>query len=1205
MADATGNAGRVNAISVVMPAWNAAATIGEALTSLRAQTRGDWEAVVVDDGSTDETAGIVAAVAAADRRVRLLRQPSAGAAAARNRGLAATRHPWLLFLDADDWILPEHLERLGVVLDASPDADAAVCGWTLVRDGVAVETEFCRDSGDLFPTLARRPAFAIHACLVARAPVEAVGGFDVGCWVHQDWLLWQRIARAGARFAVIRDPLAAYRLRDGSLTGDQARVAVEAINVIALGHGADPAVRCPVEEHAAGRPRHELTDAQVTHMAWPAGIEIARGRDACSLFDGVADGTALGAAEHVGTILARAAATVASPSVLTAPDRWPAVSRRLDELLFVMAKATGDAALPRSARLDVERRLLEGVPPDRVLSLIGSAAVEIIEPLGDLPAPAGVERLRIVVTMEGEPLGVVERPVIAGRVRESVVADAIADAFAWTILGRFLAHNIYSQWTMRPAGDGWSAWRGDHQVCAELPDDPVARIGYVHDRVGWATFLEEIWHPPAAPSWWRRFVHRRRARGQGAEPRVVGVEVSAPLPEVPPDAWLVLLAGGAVVAVVAGGEPAASPGNLRTRLTDVAGFELCRVVVREALLGGPLSGPTLRERLARASRRRAGSHMFASGWARAAGPSSDLAPGADRALRIAGTTGMHAVLGRHAHGIPGSSASRAAVLPADAYDALRHLAGATDTPLFRHRRAGPDRQPSTAIAYAPDVVAVPASHLATRAEPQAELLTTAEDAATPYGRHYFEHLFASGADPWRYETPYERCKYEQTLSLIGDTRARRALEVGCAEGHFTVRLAAHAQDIIAADISAIALARVEARCSSAGIENVVTRRLDLARDALPDGCDLIVCSEVLYYMGDPQALAEVAGRLVAALAPNGALVTAHAHVLADAPHETGFDWGLKYGARTIGETLSAVPGLALEREIRTPLYRIQRFRRLTSRSPAPRPVIEELPNDALPTGPAAARVRWGGSAAPMPTEAPVTTPRLPILMYHRIALNGAPERARYTVLPDRFEEQLAYLRDVGYRSATPAEWRAAVMARRPLDGRRVMLTFDDAYEDFGTAAWPLLRRYGFQALLFVVTGRVGMTNSWDPDGRNEPLLDWEALRALADEGVHIGSHTVSHPRLTSCAAAQIVEELARSRATIAERLGLPPMDVAYPWGGGGEDAVVSHLAGACGYVAGFTCRHGAATLADALLALPRLEVPGTISLSSFVQLFNP
>ena len=86
-----------------MPAYDAETTLSEALESLLAQTYSAWEAIVVDDGSTDRTAEIAAMFAARDERLRVVRQPNAGESAARNAGAAIAKSDWLVFLDADDW----------------------------------------------------------------------------------------------------------------------------------------------------------------------------------------------------------------------------------------------------------------------------------------------------------------------------------------------------------------------------------------------------------------------------------------------------------------------------------------------------------------------------------------------------------------------------------------------------------------------------------------------------------------------------------------------------------------------------------------------------------------------------------------------------------------------------------------------------------------------------------------------------------------------------------------------------------------------------------------------------------------------------------------------------------------------------------------------------------------------------------------------
>jgi len=251
------------AVSVVIPARDAAATLGETIAALRAQVYPSWEAIVVDDGSTDATAGVAARAARADPRIRLIQRPGEGGSAARNAGLAAARGDWLLFLDADDRIAPEHLARLTAALAADPSLDAVHCGWARVApDGALSDTEYGPPERDLFPAFASHCALAtVGVCLVRRSPVEALGGFDVSFRNCSDWEFWLRLARAGARFGAVRERLAYYRLRPTSMSIGKRNVALlhtNALRVLDLAHGPDPRVPHPLPEHAGGAPRDRL-----------------------------------------------------------------------------------------------------------------------------------------------------------------------------------------------------------------------------------------------------------------------------------------------------------------------------------------------------------------------------------------------------------------------------------------------------------------------------------------------------------------------------------------------------------------------------------------------------------------------------------------------------------------------------------------------------------------------------------------------------------------------------------------------------------------------------------------------------------------------------------------------------------------------------------------------------------------------------------
>jgi peptidoglycan/xylan/chitin deacetylase (PgdA/CDA1 family) len=192
---------------------------------------------------------------------------------------------------------------------------------------------------------------------------------------------------------------------------------------------------------------------------------------------------------------------------------------------------------------------------------------------------------------------------------------------------------------------------------------------------------------------------------------------------------------------------------------------------------------------------------------------------------------------------------------------------------------------------------------------------------------------------------------------------------------------------------------------------------------------------------------------------------------------------------------------------------------------------------------------------------------------------------------------LSYLYKAGFYSVRLDDWRAAMEARRPLPGRAIHITFDDGYRDFGTA-WPLLRRYGFSATVLLVADRIGRYSDWDAACDEEiPLLDWDEIRRLQEQGVEFGSHSASHPFFTALSHEELVRECVRSRMVLERGLGAPVLALAYPYGD--ADPVVQHLAGACGYVYGLTCEPRPSDLHDSLLALPRLEVLGSDDMTRF------
>lgn len=240
------------AVSVVTPVWNAEATLAETVASLRAQTRGDWEMLLVDDGSTDGSRALAERLAAEEPRVRLLGWASRrGAAAARNAAIRAARGRFIAFLDADDLWRPEKLAvQIGYM-----EAAGAPFTFAAVRRIDAAG----RPLG-----VVRVPARVDHAgllrgnvipCQTAVYDRAHYGAAEMPPLARrQDYGLWLRLLARGGEAHGLPQVLADYRVRPGSLSANKLTAAA-----------------------ATWRVYREVAGLGRAHAAWRLGGNLARG----------------------------------------------------------------------------------------------------------------------------------------------------------------------------------------------------------------------------------------------------------------------------------------------------------------------------------------------------------------------------------------------------------------------------------------------------------------------------------------------------------------------------------------------------------------------------------------------------------------------------------------------------------------------------------------------------------------------------------------------------------------------------------------------------------------------------------------------------------------------------------------------------------------------------------------------------------------
>lgn len=219
-----------------------------------------------------------------------------------------------------------------------------------------------------------------------------------------------------------------------------------------------------------------------------------------------------------------------------------------------------------------------------------------------------------------------------------------------------------------------------------------------------------------------------------------------------------------------------------------------------------------------------------------------------------------------------------------------------------------------------------------------------------------------------------------------------------------------------------------------------------------------------------------------------------------------------------------------------------------------------------------------------------------MLMYHALQQGHRTPKWPWAVSAQAFQRQLDFLQTEGYQTMTV---RDIACSQERLDGRTVVLTFDDGYVD-NLAAYDEVLKRNMRASWFIVSGSIGREPGWPEDGRPKGrLLSAGELREMHAAGMEIGSHTVSHARVTELSKQQLDQELSASKAELEDTIGATVSSFAYPYGAWSEDC--EGAVRRAGYAAACTTRTGWAIRDGNPYRLRRLAVFNNDSLSRFAR----
>ncbi len=208
--------------SIIIPCYNQAHFLPDCLESLLKQTYSNWEAIIVNDGSTDNTNEVAKSYCLIESRIRTIQKENGGLSSARNIGIKNAKGDRFIFLDSDDFLFEKCLENIASIIQKVNDNCLIQCGYSYITEDkqkILSDVSVYKKKS-LYPEILEGNLGPCHSICISKKIIESIGFFDESLKSVEDWDFWMRAVKAGCTIEIISDPLVYYRYSKNSMSRD-------------------------------------------------------------------------------------------------------------------------------------------------------------------------------------------------------------------------------------------------------------------------------------------------------------------------------------------------------------------------------------------------------------------------------------------------------------------------------------------------------------------------------------------------------------------------------------------------------------------------------------------------------------------------------------------------------------------------------------------------------------------------------------------------------------------------------------------------------------------------------------------------------------------------------------------------------------------------------------------------------------------------